>query len=108
MHVGEGSSISHYLSGGEVLLTSGGGFGGSVRVRREFLKRLAESDIAAIILELQTVYDAAPRDVIDECEALGIPLIVLDVPVAFVEVTQEVHSALVDQRVSALAHREAL
>ncbi|MDR5701647.1 PucR family transcriptional regulator [Agromyces aerolatus] len=108
LHVGEMRNISHYLKGGEALLTSGQGFGTTPEERREYLRSLADCDVAALILELKTVYEAAPHDVVEECDRLGIPLITLDRPVAFVEASQEAHSALVDESISTLTQRNRL
>lgn len=108
LHIGDVPNISHFLQGGEAILTSGSGFGKTEAAQETFVRSVADSDISALILELQTIYENPPPAVVRECERLGIPLIALERPVAFVDISQEVHGALIDKRVSYLSRKEQL
>ena len=108
LHVGDLGSLSHYLKGGEAILTNGTGFGRDAEARLETLRGLTDVGVVAIILELGVVYTSVPVEIREECDRAGIPLITLGRPVAFVDISHEVHSVLVDQRVSVLSRQSAL
>lgn len=108
LHTGDVGNISYYMRGGEVLLTAGANLGATAEDRRLFVQALSENGVAGLIIELRTALSEVPTDVIDECERLGLPLVSLDRQVAFVDVTHEVNSAIVNADVSYLTQRQEL
>lgn len=105
LHVGEYAKLGYYLRGGEVILTWGLGLGDSADERNAYVSYLVECGVSGLILELGHVFTEPPPDLLAACESVSLPLIVLECPVAFVEVTHEAHTALVDSRVSELSLR---
>ncbi len=96
LHLGEHFNVGFYLRGGEVLLTYGLGLGDTPAERRRYIEHLIESGAAALVLELGPIYAEVPTDLVDACESLELPLITLERPVAYVEISREVHTALVN------------
>jgi purine catabolism regulator len=97
VHTGEIADIAQYLRGGEVLLTAATGLGTTSEARRRYISELAEAGAAAVIIELGRAFRKLPRDMVDEANARQLVLAeVEDVP--FVEVTQQVHTALLKEQ----------
>lgn len=108
IHLGEHVNAGFYLAGGEVLITYGLGMGRTRRDHAEYVRHLVESGAAAIVLELGTVFAQAPEDLVQECKTAALPLIVLQRPVAFVTISQEALTHLVNDEAAALnTRREA-
>lgn len=96
-HTGEIADIAQYLKGGEVLLTAATGLGSTQQARRRYIKELAEAGAAAVIIELGRAFRKLPPEMVDEAKSRGLVLAeVEDVP--FVEVTQQVHTALLNEQ----------
>src|ERR1700712_3979981 len=94
------------LRDGDLLLTTGLGLGPhDAEGRREFVRQVARSGAAGVVLELCRYFTAAPEEMVAEADELGLPLVGLRAVVPFVEVTQAVNEALVDGAVRRL--REA-
>jgi len=108
LHIGDFGNVAHYLHGGEVLLTNGIGFESSPEQRRNFVRSLAEVKAAALLLELGMVFSEVPPEIVDECEICQLPLIVMSRHVAFVDISLEVNSALVNQQASTLSRQVSL
>lgn len=108
VHTGEVANIAALLSGGEMLLTTGMGIGARAAEQRRFVARLAERDAAALVIELGTVFAAAPRALVDAAEQHELPLIVLRSEIPFVAVTEAVHTQLVSSHYALLRRGELI
>jgi purine catabolism regulator len=94
------------LRDGDLLLTTGLGLRPhDADGRREFVRQVAQSGAAGVVLELCRFFTAAPEEMVAEADELGLPLVGLRAVVPFVEVTQAVNELLVDGAVRRL--REA-
>ena len=97
VHTGEIADIAQYLRGGEILLTAATGLGNTREARRRYISDLADAGAAAVIIELGRAFRKLPPEMVDEASARGLVLAELeDVP--FVEVTQQVHTALLNEQ----------
>jgi len=108
LHVCDLGIVAHYLHGGELILTNGTGNGTTAEQRRNFVRSLVEVGAAGLMLELGLVYTEVPPEMVEECERADLPLIVLARHVAFVDVSYEVNSALVNQETEKLKRRSSL
>ncbi|MDO8211219.1 PucR family transcriptional regulator [Conexibacter sp. CPCC 206217] len=108
VHTGEVANIAALLSGGEMLLTTGMGIGTRAAEQRRFVARLAERDAAALVIELGTVFSAAPRALVEAAEQAQLPLIVLRNEIPFVAVTEAVHTQLVSSHYALLRRGELI
>jgi purine catabolism regulator len=98
VHTSELAEAPHLLKGGELLLTTGLGLGGRGAVgEAAYVAALSERGAAALGLELGWTYLEAPPAVIEACRRHGLPLIVLHEIVPFVEITEQVQSALLER-----------
>jgi PucR family transcriptional regulator, purine catabolism regulatory protein len=108
VHAGEVPNIASLLSGGELLLTTGMGIGRRPAEQRRFLAQLAQTGIAALIIELGgAVAEIAPA-LRQAAEEHGLPLIALRREVPFVAVTEAIHTELVNARYEVLRQGEEI
>ncbi|QGV82870.1 PucR family transcriptional regulator [Streptomyces ficellus] len=106
VHAGEVPNIASLLKGGELLLTTGLGLGTRPAEQREFVRRLAERGIAALVVELGPRFSRLPATIVETARAAGLPLVQLHREVAFVSVTEEVHTEIVNGHYALLRQAE--
>ncbi|MFE3328415.1 PucR family transcriptional regulator [Streptomyces sp. NPDC059176] len=106
VHAGEAPNIASLLKGGELLLTTGLGLGSRPGEQREFVRRLADRGIAALVVELGPRFTRLPATLVEAARSVGLPLIQLHREVAFVSVTEEVHTEIVNGHYALLQRAE--
>lgn len=97
-HAGEVPKIASLLSGGELLLTTGMGIGSHADAQRRFATELADRRVAAVVVELGEVLPAIPEPLREAAEARKLPLIALRREVHFVDVTEAIHTEIVNRQ----------
>ena len=108
VHIADIREVAPLLKGGELLLTSGLGIGTDAEQQREWVKQLADRKIAGIVLSLGWAFRETPAAAISEADRLGLPFVVLHEAIPFVEVTERLHSLIVDHQVSLLRKAEQM
>ncbi|MEV4129953.1 PucR family transcriptional regulator ligand-binding domain-containing protein [Nocardia sp. NPDC049707] len=109
VHPTEISDIARFLLGGEMLLTSGMGIGNEPERQRRYLEEVAAAGAAVLVIEISgRAFREMPSALIQTARELEFPLVGLDGEVPFVEVSAQVHSSLVDQRLLDLTAYERL
>jgi purine catabolism regulator len=106
VHAGEVPNIASLLKGGELLLTTGLGLGTRPAEQRAFVRRLADRGIAALVVELGPRFDRLPAAIVETARAAGLPLVQLHREVAFVSVTEEIHTEIVNGHYALLRQAE--
>lgn len=106
VHAGEAPNIASLLKGGELLLTTGIGMGTRPAEQRAFVRQLAERRIAALVVELGPRFTRLPAAIVDTARAAGLPLVQLHREVAFVTVTEEIHTEIVNGHYALLRRAE--
>jgi len=96
VHVTEVRDVSGLLSGGELVLSTGlpliDGVG------EAYVEGMIAADAAGLVIELGPSLPAIPDAVLAVARAARFPLIVLRAPVRYVELTEEVHRAIVAEQ----------
>lgn len=87
---------AEWLSGGEMVLTTGISLPASGRGRRRYLQLLAESGVAAVGFGTGLTFDAVPDEVVAAAEELGLPLIEVPLRTPFAAVVQRVGSRIAE------------
>lgn len=106
VHTSELAEAAYLLRGGELLLTTGLGITGRGAVgEAAYVAALAGRGVAALALELGWTFPEAPPALVAACREHGLPLLVLREVVPFVEITEQVQSAILE-RASGAARRE--
>src|SRR5215469_60775 len=97
VHVAELPDISYLLKGGELLLTTGMGIQQGEGVRRRYVNELADAGVAGLVVELGRNFAQMPAEMITEARRRGLPLIELGREIRYVEVTEQVHRAIINR-----------
>ncbi|TKV61220.1 PucR family transcriptional regulator [Nakamurella flava] len=95
VHVSDVSDLHQLLSGGEMVLTTGLPFAGPDPVGRDYLRMLAELRVAALVVELGRSVQQLPAATGECADVLGLPVVTLSRPTAFVAVTEQTHRLIV-------------
>ncbi|MBZ3902749.1 PucR family transcriptional regulator [Streptomyces griseiscabiei] len=106
VHTGEVPNIASLLKGGELLLTTGYGLGTRPADQRAFVRTLAERGIAALVVELGPRFARLPAALVETARSAGLPLVQLHREVAFVTVTEEIHTEIVNGHYALLQQAE--
>ena len=107
VHSSDIYDIAPLLRGGELLLTTGLGLADRTpEERRAYVRSLAASDVAGLALELAGPFDAVPEEMVEEAARVGLCLLALPEVYPFVEVTEQVNSAILESSVVRLQHRD--
>jgi PucR family transcriptional regulator, purine catabolism regulatory protein len=106
VHISEQPDIADYLKGGELLLTTGMGLDHDAQACRRFVRSLAEAGTAGVLVRLGGAFTSLPPEFLDEAQALALPLVVLHRRIGFVEVTEQVHGAIISKQLDMLRRAE--
>ncbi|MFF7393716.1 PucR family transcriptional regulator [Streptomyces scabiei] len=106
VHAGEVPNIASLLKGGELLLTTGYGLGTRPADQRAFVRTLAERGISALVVELGPRFARLPAALVEAARSAGLPLVQLHREVAFVTVTEEIHTEIVNGHYALLQQAE--
>src|SRR3712207_5846126 len=79
-----------WLEGGEVLLTTGLGVGGSPELQRKLIAGLDQRGCAGVGFGLGVVLDAVPEAMLAEAEQRSLPLFTVPYEVPFIAVTKRI------------------
>jgi sugar diacid utilization regulator len=98
VHALELTDVGRLLRGGELVLSTGIALPESPSGLADYVASLAHVGIAGLAVELGRRYkDALPPALVTEAEARSVPLIELRREVAFIEITEAVHTRIIDE-----------
>lgn len=100
----EAPDIVNWLSGGELLLTSLYSGPGEGMDYREFIKRLAEKEVAALAIKIRRFVQDVPLEIIEAANEFGLPIIELDGNVRFIDIMYPVMEQLFNSQVTKLKY----
>ncbi|MFD2371462.1 PucR family transcriptional regulator [Brevibacillus sp. GCM10020057] len=106
VHVLEAADSCQYLNGGELILSTGLGFGGEREKRLTYLTELIRRKAAGLCMELGDYIPHIPEDMRELADHHEFPLIVFHRPVRFVDITQDLHEHLIHRQMQALRDLE--
>ncbi|WP_246846300.1 PucR family transcriptional regulator [Humibacter ginsenosidimutans] len=108
VHVSETAAVTHLVSGGELILSTGVGWPTDAPALRDFAAHLVDASIAGVVLELGHRFAEPPKAFADAAERLGLPFIVLHREARFVAITEAVHSRIIADQMAALRARDEI
>lgn len=91
-----------WLTGGELVLTTGLRLPRAAREQRAYVERLADAGIAGLGFGVGVRFEEVPPAVVAACAARELPLVEVPVETAFIAITQGVARRLADQQVEEL------
>ncbi|QRY61336.1 PucR family transcriptional regulator [Gordonia sp. PDNC005] len=95
VHVGESPAVAELLTGGELILTTGGPL---TTDPHRFCTALATSGVSGLIVELGPGLPQIPEPAIRVAAEVGFPLVALHREVRFVALTEHVHRVIVSEQ----------
>jgi purine catabolism regulator len=95
VHISEVLNVWRFLSGGELLLSTGLELArAEPEARVSYLRSLAKADVRALGIELIQWLHELPPEVPEAAEALNLPIIVFRTEVSFAELTRAAHERI--------------
>ena len=107
-HSAEPMDIARFLRRGDLLLTTGIELARHTDALRGFVKELAEAGAAGLVVELGRAFAEVPPDLVTEADQRGLPLVVLHRETRYVEVTEGIHSAIVNRQYELLTKADRI
>ncbi|MGO0061535.1 PucR family transcriptional regulator [Brevibacillus fluminis] len=107
VHILEAAANAHFLNGGELILSTGVGFGEDTDKRLDYLHELINRKAVGLCIELGSYVPHIPSDMLELAEQNQFPLIVFHQPVRFVDITLDLHELIVSRQTEALRKLEA-
>jgi purine catabolism regulator len=97
-HVSELRDVGALLSGHELVLTTGLGMAASAAAADDFVRQLVAVGAAGLVVELSRQHPSVPDAALRRARSAGLPVVALNRPVRFVEVTESLHRAIVAEQ----------
>lgn len=91
-----------WLTGGELVLTTGLRLARSALDQRRYAERLADAGVAGIGFGVGLRFDEIPSPIVDVCAERGLALVEVPLPTPFIAITQAVARRLSEQEVESL------
>jgi purine catabolism regulator len=101
VHISELEDPTPFLSGGELLLTTGMKLEGPAE-QREFVRRLAGHGLAGLGFGVGFAHDRVPEPMVETAEELGFALFEVPYEVPFIAVTEKAFTHLVNEHYAVL------
>src|SRR4051794_5237069 len=101
VHISELEDPTPWLSGGELLLTTGFRLTGAAR-QRHFVNLLAKHDVAGLGVGTGFEHKRVPKAVVDEAEKQGMPLFEVPYEMPFIAITERAFAELVNEHYAVL------
>ncbi len=98
VHVVEASSIRNLLKGHELILTTGISWKNNTSLFGTMVKEFIENDTAGLCIEMGTCLSKIPEEVIEIANEHHFPIVIFQQEVPFVEITQDIHSLIINQQ----------
>lgn len=98
VHVAELRDVGAVLSGDELVLTTGIGMATSPEAADDFVRQLVAVGAAGLVIELSADYRSVPERALRRARDAGLPVVALNRPVRFVDVTESLHREIVAEQ----------
>ncbi len=101
-------SLEVFVNGDELILTTGIGLGMDLSTRLKFIKRLIKIGAACLCIERGPYFEKIPSEIIDLANDYQFPIILFENVVRFVEITQDLHTLIINHHHEMLSKLDAL
>lgn len=106
VHVVEVPKIQKLLNGQELILSTGVGWKEDEKLFLQFLNDLIHSQASGLCIEMGTYTTAIPSSVLSLANQYHFPIIVFHKEVPFVNITQDIHTYIINQQYTILQKLE--
>ncbi|GIM46947.1 PucR family transcriptional regulator [Collibacillus ludicampi] len=97
VHILEISSFETLIHGEEMILSTGIGFRSDMTSPTSFLKKLIQQNVSCLCLEIGPYFDSVPEEMIEIANRHDFPLIIFPETVRFIDITQDIHSLIINR-----------
>lgn len=98
LHASEHADPTPWMSGGELLLSTGLKLGDQVDAQRAYLRRLAKHRLAGLGFGLGFGYDEVPEGIVEVADELGFPVLAVPYEVPFIAISKAVFTHLASEQ----------
>ncbi|MCL1631757.1 PucR family transcriptional regulator [Sporolactobacillus sp. CPB3-1] len=106
VHILEITHAAPYVSKHDLILTTGLWLKRSVKSGLEYIRQIIEHETSGLCIEFGTTIDEIPGKIIAFCDEHDFPLILFRQPIRFEEITQDIHSYIINQHFGLLKNLE--
>ncbi|MDN4074466.1 PucR family transcriptional regulator [Fictibacillus terranigra] len=107
VHVMEVTQIGNLLNGNELILSTGMAWKDNEQVFLSFVLELIELNVSGLCIELGTQLSAVPSCILETAEKHGFPIILFEEEVRFIDITQDLHTYLIQQHYEMITKLES-
>ncbi len=107
VHVLEVEDFGSLIHGGELILTTGVGLHLDVSTQLKFVQQLIASKAAGICIEKGPYFQEIHEDILELAEINHFPIIMFEETVKFVDITQELHSLIINRHHDLLSYLDS-
>ncbi|MER2090700.1 MAG: PucR family transcriptional regulator ligand-binding domain-containing protein, partial [Sporosarcina sp.] len=107
-HILEVKEFESLINGGELILTTGVGLQLDLPTQLMYVKKLIEKGAACICIEMGSYFMKIPIELIKLADEHDFPIIVFEKVVKFVDITQDLHTLIVNQHHKMLSQLDKL
>lgn len=106
LHILEVTNAAPYVSKNDLILTTGLWLKRSVEEGLAYMRQIIDHETAGLCIEFGTTIDEIPDEMIRLCDKHDFPIILFRQPVRFEEITQDIHSFLINRHMNVLRNLE--
>lgn len=107
VHSSELTDPARFLSGGELLLTTGLALPATASGQRDYVRGLSEAGLAGLGFGVDLGHDEVPAALLDAAEQAGLPVLEVPLDTPFIEIGKAVSQALAEQRSAEVRRTES-
>ncbi|PPA70336.1 PucR family transcriptional regulator [Jeotgalibacillus proteolyticus] len=107
-HVLEVQELDSLINGGELILTTGVGLQLDLTAQLTYVKKLIERKVACLCIEIGPYFEEISQEIIDVANQHAFPIILFEKKVRFVDITQDLHTYIINQHHHMLSQLDAL
>ncbi|WP_404455044.1 PucR family transcriptional regulator ligand-binding domain-containing protein [Virgibacillus necropolis] len=96
-HILETNKFESLINGGELILTTGAGLQLDSQTKLTNVKKLIKRKAVGICIEIGTHVDKISSEIIELADKHDFPIIIFEEVVKFVDITQDLHSLIINQ-----------
>lgn len=108
VHILEISTMENLIYGGEMILATGVGFNLDTAHSVRYMEKLIQQNAACLCIEIGPYFHAVPEELRELAECSGFPLILLPPSIRFVDITQDLHSLIINRHHRTLRELEGI
>ncbi|MEB2299245.1 PucR family transcriptional regulator ligand-binding domain-containing protein [Lysinibacillus xylanilyticus] len=107
-HILEIKNFDTLINGGELILTTGVGLQLERETQIAYLQNLIRNGAAALCIEIGDYFDYVPVELVALANAHDFPIIIFEEVVRFIDITQDLHTYIINQHQQALTQLDTI